>query len=198
MSASSQAYLYWKTGSRTIVAFKNMYCRLGRKVTVSSSGRLLLGNQWPWGRYFPSQFVARDAAQIEVTGAFSIMTACNVWIESGAVLSLGSGYINNGLLLSCHEPITIGQEVAIAHNVTIRDTDSHSSESGRPTSAPVRIGNHVWIGLNANDPQRRDNRRRRHRQPAVVTRDVPASCLVAGVPACVRRRMSVGPSAEIA
>ncbi len=90
--------------------------------------------------------------------------------------------------MHCFQQIDIGEDVAIAENVSIRDSDNHfiTSDENFQMTKPVRIGNHVWIGMNVlilkgvtiNDGAI-------IAAGSVVTRDVPANCLVAGVPAYV-------------
>jgi acetyltransferase-like isoleucine patch superfamily enzyme len=121
------------------------HLRLARG-SVSGPGRLIVGARWDDGAFVPSQFVVRRGASCHVGGRFRIHTGCVVWVESGAKLSLGSGYANNSLNLACAEEIVIGDDVAIADHVTIRDSDDHHISGGRPMTLPVRIGNHVWIG----------------------------------------------------
>ena len=188
VSLARTAYLVCKTHKRNILVFRNVHCRLGRGVTVQGDGRLLLGCQWDLGRYMPSQFVARDRARIEVHGVFRLCSGCILWIEPDAVLRVGSGYINNGLRLSCHAAIDIGHGVAFAENVTIRDSDNHRTSATADPRAPVRIGDRVWIGTNATVLKGVTiGDGAIVAAGAVVNRDVPPRCLVAGVPARVKK-----------
>lgn len=96
--------------------------------------------------------------------------------------------MNNGAEIYCDESISIGDNTVIAQNVCIRDTDSHTL-IGSVKSAPVTIGNHVWIGTKAiilKGVTIGDGAV--IAAGAVVTHDVPAKCLVAGVPAKVIKR----------
>jgi acetyltransferase-like isoleucine patch superfamily enzyme len=70
--------------------------------------------------------------------------------------------------------------------VTIRDSDNHliTSNPDFQKTMPIKIGNHVWIGLNAvilKGVTVGDGAI--IAAGAVVTRDVPERCLVGGVPA---------------
>ena len=70
-------------------------------------------------------------------------------MNSGAVLRVGSGgFVNNDLRLNCYRSIEIGDRVIVAEGVTIRDSDDHQVD-GRDRTAPVVIGDDVWIGLRA-------------------------------------------------
>lgn len=92
--------------------------------------------------------------------------------------------------MACFERIEIGYGVAIAGNVVIRDSDNHCIlDQSHIMSQPIKIGNHVWIGMNAiilkgvviGD-------RAIIAAGSVVTRHVPEKSLVAGVSAKVIKR----------
>lgn len=62
---------------------------------------------------------------------------------------MGSGYINTGAFIACFHHIKIGNNVAIAENVTIRDDDSHTLlYDGYVQGKPIEILDNVWIGMN--------------------------------------------------
>ena len=130
-----------------------------------------------------------DDACIDVEGAFSIFTGFSISVNPGASLKLGSGYINSRCVIDCFNEISIGHDVAISKGVVVRDSDNHTIIDGRPISAPIRIGDHVWIGLNAvilkgvtvgNGAIVAAG--------AVVAHDVPARTIVGGVPARILRQ----------
>src|SRR5690349_11643798 len=169
------------------VAHKQVHVAVARDCRASGGGRLTLGLQWPQGMQLPSQLVMRERSSLIVRRDFTIYAGHNVFVNEGATLVLGSGYINNGLNLSCFERIEIGDDVAISENVTIRDSDNHRLNGRQPTK-PIKIGDHVWIGLNAiilkgviiGDGAV-------IAAGSVVNKDIPARALVAGVPARVRK-----------
>ena len=81
----------------------------------------------------------------------------------------------------------IGENVAIAPEVIIRDSDDHQIVGSKKTS-PINIGNHVWIGTRAmilKGVSIGDNSV--IAAGSIVTHDVPSNCLVAGVPAIIKK-----------
>lgn len=106
-----------------------------------------------------------------------------------AVISIGSNSFVNGTRFGCQTRITVG-EYAILADARILDTDFHSiypdrwSPDAVVESSPVVIGKNVWIGAAAivlkgvnigyNSVVGFGS---------VVTKDIPANCVVAGNPA---------------
>ncbi|MFQ3577178.1 MAG: acyltransferase, partial [Cytophagales bacterium] len=105
--------------------------------------------KWSLKDKFTSLLFLGGNSKLTVEGDFKIYSGAKVYVNEGACLKLGSGYINRNLNLSCFKEIHIGNHVAISENVTIRDSDNHEIiGSQKPISQPIYIGNHVWIGLN--------------------------------------------------
>lgn len=171
-----------------LIIYPNVRCRLGAAATVEGRGRLLFGCRWPLGRYYPSLLRLAKGACIQVTGPISVFTNASVSVNEGASLLLGSGYVNEGVTLDCFNRISIGHNVVISKNVTIRDDDNHEINQGRNGTPSIIIGNRVWIGLNAIIlPGVTIGDGAVIAAGAVVTRDVPPRCLAAGVPAKVKK-----------
>jgi acetyltransferase-like isoleucine patch superfamily enzyme len=97
-------------------------------------------------------------------------------------------FINSGAIIFSAVEVTIGNDVAIANEAYLMDSDSHGIE-GRPVKeAPVRIGDGTWVGARAIIlPGVTIGRRCLIAAGAVVSRDVPDDTLVAGNPARVIR-----------
>ena len=93
-------------------------------------------------------------------------------------------------------PVTIGSHVNLAQGITVTalnhnfsDTTKRIDEQG-VTTTPVTIGDDVWIGANAVIlPGVTIGTHCVVAAGAVVTKDVPDCCVVAGVPAKIIKRI---------
>lgn len=131
------------------------------------------------------------SAKLEVTnGEFSVYYGGDIVVFSGGVLTLGNSFINNNCKIRCGKSITIGDDCAISHNVTILDSDFHvlirNGEEMPRRGKGIVIGNHVWIGTGVTilkDVHIGDGAV--IAAGSLVTKDVPPHALVAGSPAVV-------------
>lgn len=155
---------------------------------IDIRGQLHLGMMWQDGRPYPSQLVVRNGGTFRVEGSFVIGTDFRIWVDEGAVVSLGSGGVNYGLQMFCNREIVIGDDCAIGFGAMLRDDPEHWI-SGGSGPAPIHIGDHVWVGSNATImPGVTIGDGAVVAAGAVVTRDVPARTLVGGLPARVLRQ----------
>ncbi len=126
-------------------------------------------------------------------GAHVLLRSVNVPVElctdPGALLTIGDGTrLNYGVSIAATKHVSIGAHVRVGPYVSITDNDFHDVHRRwqRPPSQPVVIEDHVWIGAKASILKGvRIGRGAIVATAAVVTRDVPAFAIVAGVPAKV-------------
>lgn len=139
-----------------------------------------------------SLFVAHNAT-LEVD-AFDVYAGSRINVNEGAVLKMGSGYMNYDCVVDVFSSVTIGQNVVISERVAIRDSDNHvvwdeaskKDKEAKPMTSPVVIEDHVWIGMNAIILKGVTiGEGSIVAAGSVVNKDVPAHCMVAGVPAKV-------------
>jgi acetyltransferase-like isoleucine patch superfamily enzyme len=129
----------------------------------------------------------RPGAAMHCAGIVSLQRGVRIVIDGGR-LTVGHATNVNGLTkILVAEEVTIGAECTISWDVQIMDNDFHRVTVGgveRPMSAPVRIGDRVWIGTGAivlKGVTIGDGAV--VAAGAVVTNDVPPAAIAAGVPA---------------
>jgi acetyltransferase-like isoleucine patch superfamily enzyme len=159
--------------------------RAGVDGRVDGAGTIVVGEGWKGLVAKPTQLVIKANGQLILNGNFTLHSGGTIGVQSGAKLTLGSGFANRNSWISCGCEITMGDQVFIADRVIIRDWDGHSIV-GRPDRDPIRIGNRVWIGMRAvilKGVTIGDGAV--VAAGAIVTRDVPPGAIVAGNPARV-------------
>ena len=109
--------------------------------------------------------------------------------DHGAVIEVGAGtFVNHRTELVAHERVSLGRDCLLAWDVLVLDSDSHSVDGGART-APVTIGDRVWIGCRASVLKGVTiGDGAVVAAGSVVVHDVPARALVAGNPARVVRQ----------
>jgi acetyltransferase-like isoleucine patch superfamily enzyme len=111
-------------------------------------------------------------------------------VGKGGLLHIGNGtYLNRNTLVVAHKRVEIGRDCRIAWDVVIMDTDLHEIPGRVLENDPVIIGEKVWIGC------RCIILKGVHigtgaiiAAGSVVTKDIPAHSIAAGVPARVIRK----------
>lgn len=101
-------------------------------------------------------------------------------------------FINSGCHFQDQGGIEIGDGTMIGHNVVLAtiNHDLNPANNRKNHYAPVKIGNHVWIGSNATIlPGVTIGDWAVVAAGAVVTKDVPELTVVGGVPAKVLKRL---------
>ncbi len=178
-----------KFGRITVELWRGAVLKRARNCTLSGDGRLDVGFRWPAYLADKTLVAVSDGGQLSVEGHFTIYTGSKVVVDQGAVLELGSGYLNSNSTISCFNSIKIGRDVMIAENVSIRDSDNHTIvNSNRPQDGAIVIGDHVWIGMNSIILKGvKIGPGAVIAAGSVVTRDVEAGTLVGGVPAKLLR-----------
>lgn len=137
-----------------------------------------------------------DASDLEVGNDFKVWSGHRKTLISGwGRLRIGDRvFVNCGTVIIAVKEIVIGNDVALANEVSIVDSNSHGLE-GRPhVEAPVHIGDGTWVGNRAMIlPGVTIGRRVVVAAGAVVTHDVPDDSLVAGNPARLVRALEYPP-----
>ena len=121
-------------------------------------GKLILNgpliiDPWLHGRIRPFIGIGRGAS-LRINGEFSIGDDVKINLFPGAKFVLGgrniesaSGITGRSIVL-VHSSLEIGQDVLIAWDTFITDSDWHRIE-GRNHVENTKIGNHVWIATSS-------------------------------------------------
>jgi acetyltransferase-like isoleucine patch superfamily enzyme len=166
------------------------------KVYVARNGKLIINNNaflnigYTWEGMNPgyTTFKIHENSSLILNGDFTAYSGSTISVNKGATLMIENGYINNNSEINCYNFIKIGKNCTISESVIIRDCDNHLIEGNKNTSAPITIGDNVWIGLRAiilkgvtiGDGSV-------VAAGAIVNKNVPPYSLVGGVPAKVLR-----------
>jgi acetyltransferase-like isoleucine patch superfamily enzyme len=132
----------------------------------------------------------RPGAEFHVGGRVALHRGLRIVVDSGK-LTIGPGTNVNGLgtKILVAESVTIGAGCTFSWDVQILDNDFHAMTVDgvqQPSVAPVVIGDRVWVGTRAivlKGVTIGDGAV--VAAGAIVTKDVPANAVVAGIPAKV-------------
>lgn len=176
--------------------YKPAMCHVHPNAAVEVEKYLNFNRQWDNERMLcnkmaGSLYVAKDATlQVD---AFDVYAGSRITVNQGAMLSLGSGYMNHDCVVDCFDSISIGHHVVISERVVLRDSDNHTIQDAGDTAsdspaktAPIVVGDHVWMGMNVTVLKGVTiGEGAIVAAGSVVNNDVPPHCLVGGVPARV-------------
>jgi acetyltransferase-like isoleucine patch superfamily enzyme/coenzyme F420-reducing hydrogenase beta subunit len=160
-----------------------------KSAQMTFNGTLALGCKYfQKSRLETRLWVGRNATLV-VNGDVAIYNGSDIRVLDNGVLTLNGTFCNDGVQIVCAKSVSLGSGCVIARDVIIRDYDAHQMLSSDYAMAEdVCIGEHVWIGTRAvilKGVTIGDGAI--IAAGAVVTKDVPAKCLVAGIPAKVIR-----------
>jgi acetyltransferase-like isoleucine patch superfamily enzyme len=170
-------------GFRRVVPSRLRGLALRRRLD-SCGGRLEVG---------PGMSLFRSNRDVHVAVGEHVQLWAGVRIrlwQPGAAVEIGDGtLLERRTEIDAHRSVSIGSDCLISWDVLIMDSDFHRVEPQTEKSAPIRIGDHVWIGarvtilkgVTVGDGAVIG-------AGSVVTSDVPPAAVVAGVPARIVRR----------
>ncbi|HTL71347.1 MAG TPA: acyltransferase [Candidatus Eisenbacteria bacterium] len=160
-----------------------LFFRLWHGASVSEAGRNYAG---------PGLWRVRGG-RMRIGGGNVFEGGCDV--EVRGTLEIGDrNYFNRGVKIACLGRVTVGSDCLIADSVHFYDHDHRSDDPRLPirdqgyVSAPIEIGDGVWIGAKATVLKGvRIGDGAIVAAGSVVTRDVPDFAVAAGCPARVVR-----------
>ncbi len=123
-----------------------------RNATLDIKGWFFFGIRRIRGSRMESRLAVEGNGTLAVEGNVSASYGTDILVFDGAKLTFrGKNSLNQRVQIICMDSITIGKDVMIARDVVIRDNDGGHDilTEGYTTTAPITIGNHVWIGQGA-------------------------------------------------
>lgn len=136
-----------------------------------------------------TRLLLEDNSDLIIKGSGHITYNSDVQVFKNAYLEIGADCaINMGFQCVCMEKIVLGNDVHIGRDVWIRDNNGGHTVviKGNKNTAPVIIGNHVWICSNVNITKGVSiGDGAIISANSVVTTNIPAGCMASGNPAKV-------------
>lgn len=172
----------------------NKLCRFARQTELRIAGAQIGRSVQTYGEFFegfPQALVLHDGVRL-LRGARLVAGG-----PRGSLIVGKNAFMNRNALIDSRYSIRIGEGVAFGPNCYVTDYD-HSQEMNQDGNridaghfAPVMIAEHVWVGANVSILKGVSiGARAIIGAGSVVTRDVPADVLAAGVPARVIRNLA--------
>lgn len=174
----------------SLILSKYVISEISGEAEFNLKSRLIIGLITTWAshpRLAKGKFAVESGATVRTTASGPARIGPYSVVHVHGDFEIGDAYINSGAKILCEEKITIGDNCAIAWGVTIVDTDRHKIDTGEGSTnmtAPVKIGDNVWIGYNSSI-----NKGVTIGEGAVigsnsvVVNDIPPRSLAVGVPA---------------
>lgn len=174
----------------SIYIYKNSCLDIAKNADFIIKGKLYVGLKRSPKFTDQTKIHLEPWSTLIIKNNFCVNGGAYIWITHSGTLEIESGFMNEGATITCANTIKIGKNLHMARGAAIRDYDGHYLEEPEyRTSKPVTIGNDVWIGYEAiimKGVTIGDGAIIAAR--AVVTRDVPPNCIVAGCPAKVIKK----------
>lgn len=177
-----------RSASIRVLHKANIYIHKTAQIVLGEHSSLMI-NEWNTHvpASLPCSICMEPSTKLVVNGHVTLCEGARIITKAGGVEINTHSYLN-GATIDCSCSIKIGEYCAIAQGAVIKDSDEHAivDELGNKNeyTQPIIIGNKVWIGTNAiilKGVTIGDGAI--IAAGAVVTKDVPAHTLVAGVPA---------------
>lgn len=167
---------------RYLKVFSTLFKKLKFRIrSYLKNGKLYISRGCILEKGFSIQCSGTDA-EIKIGDNFYARENGHIICEDGNLVIGNDSFLNYNVSITCLDRIDIGESALIANNVVIVDHD-HDKFGGFLT-APVKIGNHVWIGANATVLKGVTiGNHAVIAAGAVVNKDVPEKSVAAGVPA---------------
>lgn len=173
-----------------------IFCSPNSQLTKHRTGKLIIRKRLKIGSNYSrlctgkSTVHIRKDAELHIDGDVGLGFGVNLIVNDFAKISIGDNtYFAGDCKIYASEEIRVGSDCAIAWGLTLIDTDFHSvkiDNKERKNSAPIKIGNHVWIGANCSILKGVTiGEHSVIAAGSIITSDIPPGSVAAGNPAKV-------------
>lgn len=144
-------YLLLRKAGSLIARLESEWATLKVKARASLNHKVTVGRGCSFGSGVMLR--ASDGGSITVGSRVSLGTNVQLIAQAGRIVLGNDAHIGDGTIIVARTGIAIGDDALIAEYVVIRDQDHDTRKrpiriSGFQT-APIHIGNDVWIGCKA-------------------------------------------------
>lgn len=167
-----------------LINHRNTIIQLDKGSKLQLNARLTTGICQVKKSKMETRVLLERDSELIVDGSFSVYSGSYIRITPQGKLILHGGFINENVQITVGDVVEIGSDFTCGRDVVIRSFDGHTiQEDGYKISAPIKIGNHVWVGQGATILKGVTiGDGAIIAAGSIVTKDVPAGCIVAGIP----------------
>ena len=134
------------------------------------NGKISIGS----GCYFLSKKTSNKAG---------LYCPCMLYTTKGAVIKIGDNCGFSGTRIWASTSVVLGNNVRCGANTLIMDTDAHTDDYRAGKDAPIIIEDNVWLGMNVTVLKGVCiGENSLNGAGSIVTRDIPANVVAAGIP----------------
>ena len=138
---------------KCIFPFRHTVLAISKKAKLSIDGAVHLGYKRIKGSKMETRLAVEGKGALAFEGGqVSIFYGNDILVFDGGSLTFkGPATVNQCAQIVCMDSITIGKDVMISRDAIIRDNDGGHEivVEGFKKTAPIVIGDHVWIGQGA-------------------------------------------------
>lgn len=164
---------------------KNTIIQLDKGSELQINSLLTTGVRQVKRSNMETRILLQEDSKLIVNSPFTVYAGSYIRVAHKGKLILHGGFVNENVQITAGDVIEIGSDFTCGRDVVIRSFDGHTIlEDGYRISAPIKIGNHVWVGQGATILKGVTiGDGAIIAAGAIVTKDVPNDCVAAGVPA---------------
>ena len=121
-----------------------------RSAKINVKGRIHFGYKKVRGSKLETRIRIEKNATLNIEDIFTVFAGADIQLFQNSTMTLKGGVgagCNIHCQIVCANEISIGRNTLIGRNVVLRDYDAHYIiQKNYKVSAPIKIGNHCWIG----------------------------------------------------